>query len=130
MKVEVSEEYIGKNIHFLDLAKIIYEFDKKNNKSKAEREHMFDSLKIHLIEQPDRELIYSNEFVLALIDLYENNTLLNDTYSSYAEKIGFIKDNKKTDNFMEIMNYTHDNYGYDFGYIQDQAWYKLYPKYL
>ena len=131
MQIEISMKKLAKNISFHDLQALTYEFNKIHNKTEAVTEDMFDSFKLHMKEQPDREIIYSNEFVEALIGLYEKSKELKEPFLGYAMKVGYVdKDGVKTDNFMEMMNFTHDTYGYDFGYIQDQVWYGVYPKYI
>ena len=131
MKIDISMKKLAKNISFLELQELTYEFNKIHNKTEIVTESMFDSFKLHIKEQPDREIIYSNDFVEALIKLYEESTVLKEPFLTFAKEAEYIDiDGIKTDNFMEMMNFTHDTYGYNFGYIQDQVWYKIYPKYL
>ena len=131
MKIDISMKKLAKNISFLELQELTYEFNKIHNKTEIVTEDMFDSFKIHIKEQPNREIIYSNDFVESLIELYEEGTILKEPFLTFAKEAEYIDiEGIKTDNFMEMMNFTHDAYGYDFGYIQDQVWYKIYPKYL
>ncbi len=138
MNFKLTPKVVAKNMDYNDLIKVMIEFQ-KNNPS-VSFEELAEKAKKESIEQPIRELVYSNPIVEVCISLYESLDLEQDTRLlkntkgfKLLEKCSIIKDEKIDKNFVffmsEIEEITKTNSLYDFGAIQDYIWYTLYPEY-
>jgi len=126
VELKVSEKDIADNLNGMSLQKVIYEF--LQNHKRYPQDVFIEELEIFLKEEPVRRLVYSNEFVEYCISLFEKNNTFetNNNFNELLKEAHLFEE----DNFAEIMSYTRNEFGYDYGYIQDQIWYALYPKYL
>jgi len=126
VEIKVTEKDIADNLNGISLQKVIYEF--LQNHKKYPQEVFIEELENFLNEEPTRRTVYSNEFVEYCISLFEDNDSFeaNKDFNSLLERSNVFVKNE----FAEIMSYTRNEFGYDYGYIQDQIWYALYPKYL
>ncbi len=139
MNISISPEQIAKNINKLDLIKIMSEFKRLNPKfSMAE---LCIDAEEEFIEGPIRDIVYSNKLITYMIRLNETNITTNSKRDKELDEI-LNKANLLTENglpntiFFNIMKETQEpstgdvDFLYNFGYIQDQVWYEIYPKYL
>jgi len=126
ININLTSQEVAKGLDSLyDLKKITYEFLKGK---KISPEMYAEELVEFLEEEPFRQIVYSNDFVEYCINIFEGKDIQKSSkkFNKILKKTKLVL-NKE---FFEIMNETKDKYGYDFGFIQDQVWYSLYPKYL
>jgi hypothetical protein len=125
VEININEKDIASSLNRPTLNTIIFEFLEKQNLSK---DLFLKELSSFLDEESYRRIIYSYSFVDYCISLFEtkNSFKENLEYSSVLKKANVFNKNI----FENIMKETQTEFGYNFGFIQDQIWYALYPKYL